>query len=53
MGTFRPCIDTGPAGIVPNGTGSRTQMGLLLKLIPFGTVPSKVASKQVERNGEG
>ena len=49
MGTFRPCVHTGPTGTVPNGTASRTQMGSLTKAIPFGTVPRKVSCKRVER----
>ena len=49
MGTFRPCVYTGPAGTVPNGAASRTQMGPLTKAIPFGTVPRKVSCKRVER----
>ena len=49
MGTFRPCVYTGPAGNVPNGTASRTQMGPLTKAIPFGTVPRKVLCKRVGR----
>ena len=49
MGTFRPCVYTGPTGTVPNGTTSRTQTGPLTKSIPFGTVPRKVSCKRVER----
>ena len=41
MGTLRPCVYKGPAGIVPKGTASRTQIGPLTKSIPFGTVPRR------------
>ena len=43
MGTFRPCVYTGPTGTVANGTASRTQTGPLTKSIPFVTVPGKVS----------
>ena len=45
MGTFRPCVYTGP----PSGTASCTQMGPFTKSIPFGSVPGKVLCKQVEQ----
>ena len=41
MGTFRPCVYTGPTGTIPNGTASGTQMGPLTKVVPFGTFPRK------------
>ena len=49
IGTFMPCVYTGPTGTVPNVTASRTQMAALTKSIPFGTVPRKVSCKRVER----
>ena len=53
MGTFRPFVYMGPAGTVPNGTASRTQMGPLTKSIPLGIVPRKVSCKRVERFQRG
>ena len=49
MGTFRPCVYTGPAGTLPYGTASRTEMGPLTKSIPFGTIPRLVSCKRVDR----
>ena len=55
LSTLRLCLYTGPAGTVPIGTASRTQMGPLTESIPFGTVTRKVLCKWVERfqNGNG
>ena len=33
------CVYMGPAGTIPNGTASHTQIGPLAKSIPFGPVP--------------